>query len=154
MNLSMTRSQLSVLFFLHSAAAACYYPNGSIMESLEFQPCSSVANAMVMCCATNRIPRFQDICQSNGLCYNPCNDDGCGPQIIGKYWRESCTDQSWESPFCLKGVCTKSTVSWNELADFDRCGKLMRLEWRESKRHHDQDAMPDGRQLVLRECSP
>jgi len=34
-----------------------------------------------------------DFCRPDGLCYNPNHD---------QYWRESCTDPSWQHPACIK----------------------------------------------------
>ena len=120
MNFSKTCTQLILLSFLRSASSTCYYPDGSVERSLEFKPCSLVKNAVSMCCATNRTD-VQDECLSNGLCFNPCGVDGlCGGTDKGQFWRESCTDQSWNSLLCLKGVCTNSTVSRNQSTDSDR----------------------------------
>ena len=121
-NFIINRFQFSVLFVLHSAAAACYYPDGGLVEFLDYQSCSSEVNAVSMCCAT-KCTQHQDLCQSNGLCFNACTYDGdYDSRVFGQYWRQSCTDQSWESPLCLREVCTNSTVSQNKLADPDRCG--------------------------------
>lgn len=110
-----------------ASAAKCYFPDGSPELSDEFQPCvsisssSSSSSSMVhsMCCATNRtsanspFPVFAtDNCLSNGLCYNPCLfAEGCD-SIHGNFWRDSCTDSTWNSPFCLKGICANDDVSW------------------------------------------
>ena len=53
-----------------------------------YQPCPASPGASAsMCCAAS------DTCQSNGLCWNS------GYAI---YWRESCSDPSWESSGCMK----------------------------------------------------
>ena len=97
------------LGFLSIASAKCYYPNGTAVIGLDFQPCVSTLGAVSMCCATNRT--IQDSCLPNGLCFNPCTSNGdCGDGSGGKYWRESCTDQSWKSPFCLQGACDDNAV--------------------------------------------
>ncbi|KAF6806364.1 hypothetical protein CSOJ01_08859 [Colletotrichum sojae] len=74
------------------ASAQCFLPNGTEQSGAEgvgknsWRPCGSSGHGM--CCNT-----FSgDTCQ-DGLCWNP----------IGKvYWRESCTDPTWQSPKCLK----------------------------------------------------
>ena len=48
-----------------------------------------------MCCAIRRDGGSADICEKNGLCGNPLIDQN-------DFWRESCTDQSWQSESCLK----------------------------------------------------
>jgi hypothetical protein len=99
-------------YFLSLASAtSCYYPDGSVETSGEFEPCVSTIGTVSMCCATNRA-QFADECLPSGLCWNPCATSGfCGTSTGGQYWRESCTDASWTSPFCLKSVCTNPTVS-------------------------------------------
>jgi len=90
-------------------AATCYYPDGSPItpdnhphdvNSTDYQPCNSDTSSFSMCCATNR-PVKGDTCLSNGLCHNG----------YGEYWRESCTDPTWSSPFCLKNICANASVS-------------------------------------------
>lgn len=79
------------------ASAQCFLPNGTEQNGVEgvgknsWKPCGSSGHGM--CCNT-----FSgDTCQ-DGLCWNP----------IGKvYWRESCTDPTWQSPKCLK-LCIDS----------------------------------------------
>lgn len=96
---------LPIFFCL--AATTCYNPDGSDVTDLDFQPCVPTIGTVSMCCATNRTSKDTDRCISNGLCYDPCTTTGeCGDTFIGEYWRESCTDRSWKSPFCLQGVCT------------------------------------------------
>ncbi|PGH16539.1 hypothetical protein AJ79_01645 [Helicocarpus griseus UAMH5409] len=67
-----------------------------------------------MCCAlSGRLSHTVDSCMSNGLCSNPCQLDGsgiCNSESGGAVWRESCTDPTWESPFCLKGICTDESM--------------------------------------------
>lgn len=73
----------------HNVAVNASYP-GSADEY--YAPCNPDAKAS-MCCAIG--PGRQsdpDICASNGLCLDPG----------GTWWRESCTDQSWSDPACVK----------------------------------------------------
>lgn len=81
-----------------AAQTQCYLPDGSKAGS-QYQPCNSVPNASSMCCDTSA----GDQCQPNGLCKGfPDNT----PQL----WRDSCTDQSWRSPFCLQ-LCVNGVGS-------------------------------------------
>jgi hypothetical protein len=100
-----------LLFFLPFVATTCYHPDGTAVTDPAFQPCSSSSGTISMCCGTNRT-ESPDECLPNGLCHNPCATSGqCGDSSGGQYWRESCTDSSWRSPFCLQGACTNSPVS-------------------------------------------
>jgi hypothetical protein len=60
-----------------------------------YAPCDNVA-AVSMCCAigTGRVAAgTADNCIPGGLCYN---------QGANLYWRESCTDPTWNDPACIK----------------------------------------------------
>lgn len=103
--------RLSLLFFLPFAIASCYNPDGGLILDPAYQPCVQIVGSVSMCCATNRTADA-DVCLPNGLCHNPCSATGiCGGSENGQYWRETCTDSSWNSPYCLKGVCTNASVS-------------------------------------------
>lgn len=122
----------SLLLFLSFAVAtdaSCYNPNGGLILDPAYQPCVQTLGAVSMCCATNRTTNA-DVCQSNGLCHNPCLASGqqCNGSSEGQYWRESCTDQSWSSPYCLRRICTSARVSkkWRCWQDH----MLMETEWR------------------------
>lgn len=87
-----------------SFAANCYSPDGSdrnlhsdVAEgTVLYTPCSQVTR-FSMCC---RQPNDGgDDCRSDGLCQGYATD-GSLP-----IWRESCTDRSWQSPYCLN-LCT------------------------------------------------
>ena len=74
--------------------SACFLPNGTDRNTLAgvadgYVPCNPSA-AVSMCCAWSG---NTDICLPNGLCYNT------GFKL---YWRESCTDQTWQDPACIK----------------------------------------------------
>ncbi|KAF6831719.1 hypothetical protein CMUS01_07235 [Colletotrichum musicola] len=83
---------LALACLIAFVSAQCFLPNGTEQNGVEgvgknsWRPCGSSGHGM--CCNT-----FSgDTCQ-DGLCWNP----------IGKvYWRESCTDPTWQSPKCLK----------------------------------------------------
>ena len=51
----------------------------------------------------------QDICTTNGLCQNYWTYYS-GRRLL-TYWRGGCSDPTWNSPFCLKGVCVDDNVS-------------------------------------------
>ena len=83
--------------FLSLASAACYNPDGTNRNGQNnasnsaYVPCDNIA-PISMCC--NIGPNNDgDICVPGGLCYNP---------NVNLYWRESCTDQTWMSPACIK----------------------------------------------------
>jgi hypothetical protein len=102
---------LSVLYLVPLISATCYYPDGTIETSTDYMPCVATVGTFSMCCATNRA-HYPDQCLPNGLCHNPCATSGnCGDSAGGQYWRESCTDPSWSSPYCLKNVCANPAVS-------------------------------------------
>ncbi|KAF0316707.1 hypothetical protein GQ607_016049 [Colletotrichum asianum] len=94
-----------VAFFatVTNAKGACYVPNGIDRHSLsnigdnEYDPCEK--DGVSMCCNTHN----KDRCQRSGLCWEPSSN---------VLWRGSCTDQTWESPGCLK-LC----ISPNETGD-------------------------------------
>lgn len=102
--IAMPRSFLNYSFLLLSpgllagittASANCYYPNGtdrnSGLSNIQYAPINTGDNYS-MCCAATDKPR------SDGLCENQ-------PGTI--IYRESCTDQSWQSPKCIK-LCAGS----------------------------------------------
>ncbi|TVY36285.1 hypothetical protein LOCC1_G008608, partial [Lachnellula occidentalis] len=94
----------SICWFSRSIIATCYNPDGSeAVDRVAFQPCNQIAGAVSQCCGTNwtgvNPAVANDVCQPNGLCLNSLND-------APLYWRSSCTDKTWQSPFCLKGLCT------------------------------------------------
>src|ERR1700753_2648396 len=72
------------------ALEQCYNPDGTPASS-QYQPCSSGRPSM--CCALNRTSSLINVCRSDNLCADVDNNT---------LWRESCTDQTWENPACLK----------------------------------------------------
>ncbi|KAK6363338.1 hypothetical protein TWF730_000774 [Orbilia blumenaviensis] len=86
----------------------CYYPDGSLRNSTDYQPCNNVRGQHSMCCAIANRGSGADICLSNGLC-SGATADGVGRAL----WRESCTDPTWEDPACLK-ICLRrgSQYDW------------------------------------------
>lgn len=97
---------LSFLLFsscLSPVLAQCYLRNGTRVPSTDYQPCNSQIGAVSMCCASNRTMNA-DTCLANGLCQNYAENDA-GNNIVTILWRESCSDRTWQSPFCLN-LCT------------------------------------------------
>ncbi|PVH97435.1 hypothetical protein DM02DRAFT_674138 [Periconia macrospinosa] len=86
----------------------CYSRNGTTLLDPAFQPCSN-GTAHSACCMTNHsgaghVGIANDICMENGLCQNFRGFDGTneGQQA----WSiQGCTDQLWNSPYCLANVC-------------------------------------------------
>ncbi|KAL8945883.1 MAG: hypothetical protein Q9222_007642 [Ikaeria aurantiellina] len=84
--------------FISTASADCFYPNGTdrnegtdVTPGTEaYVPCNQV-NPFSMCCRYGG-----DDCLPNGLCQGYASD-GSKP-----VWRESCTDPTWTSPYCLR----------------------------------------------------
>lgn len=92
--------------------ATCYNPDGTALDgdnAQAFQPCNQIAGVVSQCCGTNWSAVAgskveNDQCQSNGLCLNSANN-------APLYWRSSCTDKTWQSPLCLRNLCTNPNVS-------------------------------------------
>ncbi|KAF3085637.1 hypothetical protein TWF569_008367 [Orbilia oligospora] len=86
----------------------CYFPDGSLRNSTDYQPCNNVRGQHSMCCAIANRGSSADICLSNGLC-SGATADGESRAL----WREGCTDPTWEDPACLK-ICLKkgSKYDW------------------------------------------
>lgn len=91
-------------FIATSIAINCYNPNGSdrnldsdVAEgTVLYTPCSQVTKFSMCCRQPNE---GGDVCRPDGLCQGFASD-GSLP-----IWRESCTDRSWQSPYCLN-LCT------------------------------------------------
>jgi hypothetical protein len=97
------------------AAAACYSRNGTLITNIAYQPCNNDKSRDSVCCGTNHSGAGEtnvanDICEENGLCQNW--EGKVGNEDPAKlWWRQGCTDPTWESPFCLKDVCSQGLVS-------------------------------------------
>lgn len=101
---------ITALLPVTGATTTCYYPNGSPVGNDEYTPCRN-NTGYTMCCRTGGL--VPDTCDENGLCYNICDQMGSGcHNNPGTFWRESCTDQSWQSPYCLQNLCTDKSVSF------------------------------------------
>ncbi|KAL2356429.1 hypothetical protein BJ546DRAFT_516249 [Cryomyces antarcticus] len=94
---------LPLLSLPETCSATCWTPNGTDRNAMFnatatyqfYAPCfTSLAepNKVSMCCNVNG---DGDQCNTTqaGLCYNPGS---------GRYWRESCTDRTWQDPACIK----------------------------------------------------
>ncbi|KAF2232045.1 hypothetical protein EV356DRAFT_506250 [Viridothelium virens] len=81
-------------FLATDVQANCYWPNGTDrnagLPSPDYFPCNS--GEVSMCCAQ------WDLCRNDGLCQ----------ATNSVVWRESCTDATWGSPYCLQ-LCTQGT---------------------------------------------
>ncbi|KAF2821069.1 hypothetical protein CC86DRAFT_470840 [Ophiobolus disseminans] len=84
----------------------CYNANGTLFWGDAYKPCNQVEGTTSTCCATNKPADWNqtnDVCQPNGLCKGTYESATKGR--LPTYWRTGCTDRTWDSPFCLKGVC-------------------------------------------------
>lgn len=98
----LTLLSILILSLVGHSSAACYTPEGldrNVMfdasDGYLYAPCDNVA-AVSMCCAIGpgRVAAGNaDNCIPGGLCYN---------ERANLYWRESCTDPTWEDPACMK----------------------------------------------------
>lgn len=87
----------------------CYWRNGTVADG--FEPCHNDQYSMCM----DRRYDSNDICQSNGLIWNPYPTRD---EPWGSFWRTTCTDQTWTSPMCIS-VCSTTTESSNTLYPCD-----------------------------------
>lgn len=104
-----TPAFLSLLFLLSplhvfaSTEKACYAPDGRVADNT-YQPCIAINGVHSMCCSLNTTT--PDTCQPNGLCLsNSANE------YKSNYWRDFCTDKTWESPNCLSKTLCDDDVS-------------------------------------------
>ncbi|KAJ5976481.1 hypothetical protein N7481_010188 [Penicillium waksmanii] len=93
------------------AKHTCYSPDGNEVTEDTYVPCIAIDGVDSMCCKMNHTN--PDICDPNGLCYSTKNI----------YWREYCTDPTWDSPNCLpKTTCADGTGGQsNRTAMMTRC---------------------------------
>ncbi|KAL3418091.1 hypothetical protein PVAG01_09806 [Phlyctema vagabunda] len=76
-------------------ASQCYTPAGVVVTS-DLVPCNAVVAADgqgSMCCSMGQGSQ-NDTCHPTGLCKNG-----------GLFFRDFCSDPTWNSPYCLKDVC-------------------------------------------------
>ncbi|KAK6530391.1 hypothetical protein TWF694_003746 [Orbilia ellipsospora] len=77
----------------------CYFPDGTLRDSLDYVPCNNIQGQYSMCCATANRGGI-DTCLPSGLCAGPVIQD----KNTQPLWRESCSDPTWKSPKCVK-IC-------------------------------------------------
>lgn len=82
------------------ATATCYEPDGTAVTDPRYKPCIAIENEFSMCCRLN--DTNPDLCYPNGLCYWTAKNE---------YWRNFCTDQTWESPNCIPNTTCNAAVS-------------------------------------------
>lgn len=80
-------------------AIACYNPGDTIPNPF-LTPCNNETSFSTCC-------RAQETCLPNGLCENVQIDNGTTTYT---YFREGCTDPSWNSPSCLTPLNTCPNV--------------------------------------------
>jgi hypothetical protein len=98
-----------------SNARICYTRNGTQINSAAYRACNTDTTRDSACCGTNHQGAgdtgvADDVCESNGLCQNfePYDGTNEGEKL---WWRQGCTDPTWESEYCLKDVCNFARVS-------------------------------------------
>ncbi|KAH6682522.1 hypothetical protein B0J14DRAFT_127083 [Halenospora varia] len=111
---------LAFLLSVFVAAAdskTCYAPDGKTTPpagNYMYMPCIAIDGVDSMCCALNRTENWVDVCQPNGLCLNSADN---------LYYRDYCTDKTWNSPNCLsKTVCANpNDNTYNNTQALTRC---------------------------------
>ncbi|KAH5234056.1 hypothetical protein HBI62_022660 [Parastagonospora nodorum] len=94
---------------MSSNARNCYSRNGTQIDDVAYQPCNSDGSHDSVCCGTNHQGAghtnvANDVCDANGLCQNFEAFDGTNGGVK-VWWRQGCTDPTWQSEHCLKDVC-------------------------------------------------
>jgi hypothetical protein len=109
--LSSFNHPLLLAFFFKMSSSTCYNPDWTPFTSPAFQPCDQFNNVYSMCCGTNHTDDgvARDICEPSGLCLGQFFNSN-GSYLGPADWREGCTDQTWQSPNCLRNVCTDPSV--------------------------------------------
>jgi len=112
-----TYGLLLVASFIRSSTAAgkCYRQDGS-SAGPEYTPCNSYTK--------------YSMCYRSGVADGISPDFGCFPNGLSMtmnpfsgekyYWRQMCTDASWESPSCLKAFDKCGKVSWQIFCNASR----------------------------------
>ena len=96
-------------------AETCYAPplsgteNGTAQSDV-YTSCN-VGQAVSMCCRTQTLVSGEpgNVCLSSGLC-SKLETNG-----TKSYFREACTDPTWESPFCIQVPCSQVSNSLERL---------------------------------------
>lgn len=100
--------------FNNPSQRTCYARNGTAITDIAYQPCASDSTRDSPCCGTNHqgaghLNVANDVCDSNGLCQNFEAFDGTN-EGVKIWWRQGCTDPTWQSEACLKDVCNFGKV--------------------------------------------
>jgi hypothetical protein len=103
----------------------CYSRNGTLITDIAYQPCNSSPSADSACCGLNHsgaghVGIADDVCGTNGLCQNYEAFDGTN-QGVKMWWRQGCTDATWQSANCLASVCDMAEYEY-ENAPVYSCG--------------------------------
>jgi hypothetical protein len=100
---------------MNSPTRICYTRNGTQINDTAYRACTTDRTRDSACCGTNHQGAgdtgvANDVCESNGLCQNfePYDGTNEGAKL---WWRQGCTDPTWESEYCLKDVCNFARVS-------------------------------------------
>jgi hypothetical protein len=107
---------LPIHLTMSSSQRICYTRNGTQITDTAYQPCNSDRTRDSSCCGINHSGAghtgiANDVCDPNGLCQNFEAFDGTnGGEKL--WWRQGCTDPTWESAECLKDVCNFARVSF------------------------------------------
>ena len=101
------------------AAKACYTPGGANRNELQnatngyyYAPCDNTAEVSMCCAIGPGRDGNADNCLDSGLCGNVLLADGV-------VWRESCTDQTWEDPRCIKLFVNGTGINSTMGSSFD-----------------------------------
>ena len=86
---------ITAAFTMITQTQFCFHPDGS-QDTQNAVPCNVGRHSM--CCYIT--PTSPDFCRPDGLCQDSTID-----QLV---WRESCTDQTWQAPECVKLCVSKS----------------------------------------------
>ncbi|RAL03510.1 uncharacterized protein BO80DRAFT_376540 [Aspergillus ibericus CBS 121593] len=114
----LTTITLSILFLLPLTTATtppsqlspqpkCFAPDGAPVTSSLYQPCISITGVHSMCCRLNAAN--PETCDPSGLCISSqttTTGTGTSGTTTTSYYREFCTDSSWNSTNCLpRNIC-------------------------------------------------
>ncbi|CZR65518.1 uncharacterized protein PAC_15418 [Phialocephala subalpina] len=111
-------SLLAILSLPTTLAITCYNPpttpggQGSVQDG-NYTSCNVNQNVS-MCCRSSTVNGYPpDACLSNGLCVDTTAS-------APTYWRESCTDPTWTSPYCVNALVSCSHDASNN-AEVSQC---------------------------------
>jgi hypothetical protein len=110
---------------MSSITRICYNRDGTPITDIAYQPCNNDTSRDSVCCGTNHQGAGQtnvadDVCEANGLCQNYESFDGTN-EGVKLWWRQGCTDPTWESAECLGNVCDDALVSYKGSSNRKLC---------------------------------